>query len=47
MSGWIHDVSGSYQLAFLNGIAWNGLNIAIMLWLLSRSRPRRPVAAAA
>jgi MFS family permease len=41
MSGWIHDVTGSYQAAFLNGIAWNGLNIAIMLWLLSRSRPRR------
>lgn len=41
MSGWIYDVSGSYQLAFINGIFWNGLNIAIMLWLLSRSRPRR------
>ncbi|WP_257883511.1 MFS transporter [Roseobacter insulae] len=43
MSGWIYDVSGSYQLAFINGILWNGLNIAIMLWLLSRSRPRSPV----
>ena len=40
MSGWIYDVTGSYQMAFWNGIAWNGLNIAIMLWLLSRSRPR-------
>ncbi len=39
MSGWIYDVSGSYQLAFINGILWNGFNIAIMLWLLSRSRP--------
>lgn len=44
MSGWIYDVSGSYQLAFINGILWNGLNIAIMLWLLSRSRPRTPTA---
>ncbi|WP_299779753.1 MFS transporter [uncultured Roseobacter sp.] len=44
MSGWIYDVSGSYQLAFINGILWNGLNIVIMLWLLSRSRPRRPTA---
>ncbi|MGC3939828.1 MFS transporter [Roseobacter sp. EG26] len=42
MSGWIYDVSGSYQLAFINGILWNGLNIAIMLWLLSRSKPRAP-----
>lgn len=40
MSGWIYDVSGSYQLAFINGILWNGLNIAIMLWLLTRSKPR-------
>lgn len=44
MSGWIYDVSGSYQLAFLNGIVWNGLNIGIMLWLLLRSRPRKAVA---
>ncbi len=47
MSGWIYDVSGSYQLAFINGILWNGLNIGIMLWLLSRSRPRGPAVAPA
>ncbi|MCX8952855.1 MFS transporter [Ruegeria sp. NA] len=41
MSGWIYDVTGSYQLAFVNGILWNGLNIAIILMLLKRSRPRR------
>lgn len=40
MSGWIYDLTSSYQLAFINGIAWNALNIAIALWLLSRSRPR-------
>lgn len=40
MSGWIYDLTSSYQLAFVNGIAWNALNIAIALWLLSRSRPR-------
>ena len=45
MSGWIYDVTGSYQMAFINGILWNGLNIGIMLWLLSRARPRAPVAA--
>jgi len=42
MSGWIYDVSGSYTLAFVNGIIWNGGNIAIMLWLMMRSRPRTP-----
>ncbi len=41
MSGWIYDVTGSYQMAFWNGIVWNGLNIAIMLWLLGRSRQPR------
>ncbi|WP_170412477.1 MFS transporter [Ruegeria atlantica] len=40
MSGWIYDVTGNYQLAFVNGILWNGLNIGILLFLLSRSRPR-------
>ncbi len=38
MSGWIFDVTGSYQVAFLNGIVWNGLNIAILAFLLLRSR---------
>ncbi len=41
MSGWIYDATGSYQLAFINGILWNGLNIAILLMLMNRSRPRR------
>ncbi len=34
MSGEIFDLTGSYQTAFLNGIAWNLLNMAIALWLL-------------
>ena len=42
MSGWIYDISGSYRLAFINGIAWNALNIAIILMLLIRSRPKSP-----
>ncbi len=46
MSGWIYDVTGSYQFALLNGIAWNGLNIGIIVWLLMRSRPRRGLALA-
>ena len=48
MSGWIHDMTGSYQLAFLNGIVWNALNIAIMLFILTRTlRPRRNLSAPA
>jgi MFS family permease len=39
-SGWIYDATGSYDFAFLNGIAFNGVNVAIMLLILSRSRPR-------
>jgi MFS family permease len=46
MSGQIFDLTGSYQWAFINGIGWNGLNIAIILWLLNRSRPRTPRMAA-
>jgi MFS family permease len=41
MSGWIYDATGSYQWAFLNGIVWNGMNIAIMVMLLVKSRSRR------
>jgi hypothetical protein len=38
MSGVIFDFSGSYRAAFFNGIIWNLLNIAIVLWLLLRSQ---------
>lgn len=41
LSGAIYDVTGSYQAAFLNGIAWNVLNILIVLFILfSVARPR-------
>jgi MFS family permease len=47
MSGAIFDFTGSYQAAFLNGIAWNLLNASIALWLLRRpGRPGRRVAPA-
>jgi MFS family permease len=36
MSGLIFDLTGSYQAAFLNGLAWNLVNASIMLWLLFR-----------
>jgi MFS family permease len=34
MSGAIFDWTGSYQAAFLNGVAWNLVNMAIAFWLL-------------
>jgi MFS family permease len=34
ISGEIYDLTGSYQMAFLNGIAWNLVNMAIAVWLL-------------
>src|SRR5436305_4179593 len=37
MSGVIFDLTGSYRAAFLNGIAWNLLNVSIALFLLRRS----------
>ena len=38
MSGAIFDVTGSYRAAFLNGIAWNLLNVTIVSVLVYRSR---------
>jgi hypothetical protein len=40
MSGKIFDLTGSYQAAFVNGVLWNLLNVAIVLWLLWRPRQR-------
>ena len=39
MSGKVFDLTGSYQAAFLNGIAWNLLNLGIAVFLLWRVRP--------
>jgi MFS family permease len=36
LSGWIYDLTGSYKAAFLNGIAWNLLNVSITLFLFYR-----------
>ena len=40
-SGWIFDMTGSYQAAFLHGIAWNVLNVGIMVMILFRSKGPR------
>lgn len=44
MSGAIFDLTGSYRAAFLNGIAWNLLNLSIASWLLRRSTTRYALA---
>ena len=40
MSGWIFDLTGSYQAAFLNGLGWNLVNVSIVSWLLFRPGSR-------
>ncbi len=37
LSGFVFDLTGSYQAAFASGFFWNLLNITIALWLLLRS----------
>jgi len=38
MSGKVFDLTGSYEAAFVNGIAWNLVNGSIVAWLLWRTR---------
>ncbi|TIX45021.1 MAG: MFS transporter, partial [Mesorhizobium sp.] len=45
MSGWIYDLTGSYAAAFVNGIAWNLVNLAAILLLMWKAR-RSPLAMA-
>ncbi|MCP1842350.1 MFS family permease [Bradyrhizobium sp. USDA 4538] len=40
ISGVIFDATGSYAAAFANGLAWNLLNVSIILLLMMRSRQR-------
>jgi MFS family permease len=44
VSGVIFDATGSYAAAFANGLAWNGLNMAVIFALLLRSRGRLALA---
>ena len=46
MSGRIFDLTGSYRAAFLNGIAWNAVNLSVALFLLRGSPLRRRLAKA-
>ena len=50
VSGVIFDWTHSYAMAFLNGVAWNGVNLAVVGWLFWRRRwlaPAGRLAAAA
>ena len=39
MSGLVFDLTGSYRMAFLNGLVWNLLNLSIVAFLMMRRRP--------
>jgi MFS family permease len=41
MSGKVFDLTGSYHAAFLNGIAWNLLNLLVTVTLLLRLRRQK------
>ena len=45
LAGAIHDATGTYTYAFVNGIAWNTLNIFIMLTIIAKTRTPRGVPA--
>lgn len=45
LTGVIFDATGSYHAAFVNGLAWNAVNVAVVLWLIHCRRPRTGLAA--
>ena len=47
MSGKIFDLTGSYQVAMINGVLWNMLNLGIAGWLFWRVRNQERVQAQA
>lgn len=38
LSGKVFDLTGTYQAAFINGVAWNLLNLSVACWLFWRVR---------
>jgi MFS family permease len=46
LSGLIFDYTGSYKMAFLHGVGWNLLNMAIAFWfLIGKLRPKQLILA--
>ena len=41
VSGYIFDLTGSYDLAFLNGIIWNIFNILLIVYLMFKGSNRK------
>lgn len=40
LSGKLFDLTGSYEAAMVNGVAWNALNILIVVWLFWRLKTK-------
>ena len=40
MSGLVFDLTGSYRMAFLNGLLWNLVNLSIVCFLMMKRGPR-------
>ena len=45
VSGFIFDLSGSYSLAFLNGIIWNVINILLISYLMFKGKSNKTLVA--
>ena len=45
VSGYIFDLSGSYSLAFLNGIIWNVINILLIIYLMFKGKSNKNMVA--
>ena len=41
VSGFIFDLTGSYSLAFLNGIIWNVINILLIIYLMFKGKSNK------
>lgn len=45
LSGFIYDLTGSYEMAFVNGIGFNMMNMAVIGFILLRTRRATPLPA--
>ncbi len=41
LGGYMFDTTGSYEAPFLIGVAANGFNVVIVVWLIAMLRPLR------
>ena len=45
VSGFIFDLTGSYSLAFLNGIIWSFINILLIIYLMFKGKSNKTMVA--